>query len=381
MAYLKTCAWGEKNIWLPRTTTAAFEQGSSTRRAGETEHTGREDAGLVDETHMGRRARTRPFDAPGPIADGTPAMRGRSHTMDELTTDREKKDDRLAPKSRCRSLPRRLRVRQATQATAAGVNAVLVWACWAAMMILHKALGELGRRCGTGGSSGVGESSLSQNVRPCSGESEDRRNMCVGGAGGREGEVKEVVSPSCAAADALELGLDAEDPWREMWRRHHEQEEEQAGVEIELSTFSLGHRSRQRQHHEKQQQQPPMDERGFGLQLPRPLEVSDLQRELAAAASTCILNNDKEENVVDNSTAPTSPAESDHMRRLTAAAAAVVGAATPAEVNEPVLLGSAGGGDCCGLCGYTLEEGQRVVRSPACGEGFMVSPLSSVFKV
>ncbi|CBJ30141.1 calcineurin catalytic subunit Ppb1 [Ectocarpus siliculosus] len=60
------------------------------------------------------------------------------------------------------------------------------------------------------------------------------------------------------------------------------------------------------------------------------------------------------------------------MRDITAGADNSPAAAVAGE-QAPAPMSSATGGDCCCcLCGYTIEEGQRVVRSPECAEGLMV---------
>ena len=74
---------------------------------------------------------------------------------------------------------------------------------------------------------------------------------------------------------------------------------------------------------------------------------------------------------LEGGTAPASP-ESD--RCCTRKSTISSSAERTGEIVAPVVLRSAGNtSSSCGLCGYTLEEGQEVVRSPACAQGFMVS--------
>lgn len=46
---------------------------------------------------------------------------------------------------------------------------------------------------------------------------------------------------------------------------------------------------------------------------------------------------------------------------------------SPETDRGKTMIFAVDGGKCCSLCGYTLEEGEEVVTSPACGEGIMVS--------
>lgn len=47
--------------------------------------------------------------------------------------------------------------------------------------------------------------------------------------------------------------------------------------------------------------------------------------------------------------------------------------ASPEDTRGRVMRGSSSGGNCCSLCGHSIEEGEEVVRSPLCAEGIMVS--------
>ena len=69
---------------------------------------------------------------------------------------------------------------------------------------------------------------------------------------------------------------------------------------------------------------------------------------------------------LEGGTAPASP-ESDRCTRKSTIMSGRTG-----QIVTPSVLWSAGN-TSCSLCGYTLEEGQQVLRSPACAQGFMVS--------
>ena len=79
---------------------------------------------------------------------------------------------------------------------------------------------------------------------------------------------------------------------------------------------------------------------------------------------------------MEGGTAPASP-ESDRAARKSTIISSAAGAAEiVTSASAAAVLRSAGNtSSSCGLCGYTLEEGQEVVRSPACAQGFMVSAL------
>lgn len=74
---------------------------------------------------------------------------------------------------------------------------------------------------------------------------------------------------------------------------------------------------------------------------------------------------------LEGGTAPASP-ESD---RCCTRKSTIISGRTDETVTPAVLRSAGNTSSSCGLCGYTLEEGQEVVRSPACAQGFMVSRL------
>lgn len=76
---------------------------------------------------------------------------------------------------------------------------------------------------------------------------------------------------------------------------------------------------------------------------------------------------------LEGGTAPASP-ESDRCCTRKSTIISSASAERTDEIVTPAVLRSADNtSSSCGLCGYTLEEGQEVVRSPACPQGFMVS--------
>ncbi|CAM9933054.1 unnamed protein product, partial [Ectocarpus sp. 8 AP-2014] len=88
------------------------------------------------------------------------------------------------------------------------------------------------------------------------------------------------------------------------------------------------------------------------------------------SSSTCGSSSSCDDGEEDDSAA--TPSDLYRMRDITAGADDSPAAAVAGE-QAPAPMSSATGGDCCCcLCGYTLEEGQRVVRSPECAEGLMV---------
>lgn len=407
-------------------------------------------------------------------SSGICGMRNRSHTMDELLIISSSSSDEFgakddfattSPPRRRRSLPSCVRFRKATAATAGCVNTVLLWGCWAALVV-GKSLGDLRRLCEIAASGkkkkllcsdddraqGWGTRSNSfdeqdHELGMCEGAVRGGGEAVVAGVGGEDGE-----GLSSASADSVKMnsglgeGEEEEGSWREMRRRQKQLEQQQdplqgddddgsSGlVEIEMSTFPLDDRSGAEGGLGRlpslpltlsclQYQQgvtatttrpssarvsccrgaadvgtaaasPPDDE---GLDStnnnndPTPLPiVSEPESATASTASascrtpsqdtrnsssTCSSRSSCDDGEEDDSAA--TPSDLYRMRDITAGAdnspAPVAGEQTPAPMS------SATGGDCCCcLCGYTLEEGQRVVRSPECAEGLMVSRIVRV---
>eukprot|EP00752_Nemacystus_decipiens_P005807 g5253.t1 len=268
----------------------------------------------------------------------------------------------LASPSRCRPVPRRVRVRQATAAAAAVLGAALAWVCWAARLG-----GEAVLRCCNRVLSGIVSGSR---PKGCS---------VVGLPQRREGrgESRRLFAPSSPGVlPSLESGLGGDDdPWRETWRRH-EQMMMQEAVEQQ---------HQQPQHHQQHRNQQLQEARSTsgweggggreaGLLLPLPMvpaskptrgvEASPSPSSTQASSGHGAEDSGEKAPSAGGATAPASPAEFDDI-------VAALDVPSPAGGVEEVVL-TGGQGSCCGLCGYTLEEGQRVVRSPACSEGLML---------
>ncbi|CAN0556366.1 unnamed protein product, partial [Ectocarpus sp. 12 AP-2014] len=87
------------------------------------------------------------------------------------------------------------------------------------------------------------------------------------------------------------------------------------------------------------------------------------------SSSTCSSSSSCDDGEDDDSA--NTPSDLYRMRDITAGADNSPAPVAGLQATAP--MSSATGGDCCCcLCGYTLEEGKRVVRSPECGEGLMV---------
>lgn len=253
----------------------------------------------------------------------------------------------LASPSRCRSVPRRVRVRQATAATAAAINAALVWVCWALRVVRTALLRYYGVLTSAVLSRRRGDSVVEGDP------SENQADKGEEEGGDDPGPLSVPSSPG--VLESLESGLGGDDIWRETWRRHEQM------LMLEQQQLQL------------QEGNNRWGEGEVGLLLPLPMVPPNPAREVEASPSPCGTqasnsSKDRKASSVCGATAPASPAECEHTGTIT-----VLDAPSPAGGVDKLVVLTGGQGSCCGLCGYTLEEGQRVARSPSCSQELMVS--------